>query len=53
MHRSHNLGEVNEGLIGEEVTLAGWVDTIRDHNNVLFVDGMVVSGAGGLYPRLL
>ena len=38
MHRTHRLDEVNEGLIGKSVTLAGWVDTIRDHNNVLFVD---------------
>ena len=38
MYRTHRLGEVDEKLIGERVTLAGWVDTVRDHNNVLFVD---------------
>jgi len=38
MHRTHKLDEVDEKLIGKSVTLAGWVDTIRDHNNVLFID---------------
>ena len=38
MHRTHKLDEIDEKLIGKSVTLAGWVDTIRDHNNVLFID---------------
>ena len=38
MHRTHRLDEVNEKLIEKKVTLAGWVDTVRDHNNVLFID---------------
>lgn len=38
MHRTHKLDEVDEKLIGRGVTLAGWVDTVRDHNNVLFID---------------
>ena len=38
MHRTHKLDEVDEKLIGKKVTLAGWVDTVRDHNNVWFVD---------------
>jgi aspartyl-tRNA synthetase len=38
MHRTYKLDEINEKLIGKSVTLAGWVDTIRDHNNVLFID---------------
>lgn len=38
MLRSHDLGEVNEKLAGKKVNLAGWVDTIREHGKVVFVD---------------
>ena len=38
MLRTHKLNEVNESLVGEEVTLCGWVDTIRVHGNVAFLD---------------
>ena len=36
--RSHNLGEVNEKLAGKKIKLAGWVDTIREHGKVVFLD---------------
>ncbi len=36
--RSHNCGHVNAGLIGQEVTVAGWVHRRRDHGGVIFVD---------------
>jgi len=36
--RSHYCGHVNEGLIGSEVTVAGWVHRRRDHGGVIFVD---------------
>ncbi|MFM1885399.1 MAG: hypothetical protein RL026_556 [Pseudomonadota bacterium] len=36
--RSHYCGQVNESLIGQEVTLAGWVNRRRDHGGVIFVD---------------
>ncbi|NJO12357.1 MAG: aspartate--tRNA ligase [Gammaproteobacteria bacterium] len=36
--RSHYCGQVNEGLAGQEVTVAGWVHRRRDHGGVIFVD---------------
>ena len=36
--RSHYCGQVNEGLTGQEVTVAGWVHRRRDHGGVIFVD---------------
>jgi aspartyl-tRNA synthetase len=36
--RSHYCGQVNESLIGNEVTVAGWVHRRRDHGGVIFVD---------------
>jgi aspartyl-tRNA synthetase len=36
--RSHYCGQVNESLIGQSVTVAGWVHRRRDHGGVIFVD---------------
>jgi len=36
--RSHYCGQVNESLIGKEVSVAGWVHRRRDHGGVIFVD---------------
>ncbi len=36
--RTHYCGEVNEGLVGKEVSVAGWVHRRRDHGGVIFVD---------------
>jgi len=38
VYRTHNCGEIREVNVGEEVRLAGWVDTIRDLGGVLFLD---------------
>ena len=36
--RSHYCGSVGEPLIGQEITLCGWVDRRRDHGGVIFID---------------
>jgi aspartyl-tRNA synthetase len=36
--RSHYCGHVNESLLGQTVTVAGWVQRRRDHGGVIFID---------------
>jgi aspartyl-tRNA synthetase len=36
--RTHYCGEVNENLVGSELTVAGWVHRRRDHGGVIFID---------------
>ena len=36
--RSHFCGTVSEDLVGEGVTLCGWVHRRRDHGGVIFID---------------
>ena len=36
--RSHYCGQVSDALLGEEVTVCGWVHRRRDHGGVIFID---------------
>ncbi len=38
MFRTCDLGKVNEKLVGKKLTICGWVDSLRDHGNVIFLD---------------
>ncbi|MBF0610630.1 MAG: aspartate--tRNA ligase [Magnetococcales bacterium] len=38
MNRSHYCNQVRDNLVGQRVTLCGWVSRRRDHGGVIFVD---------------
>ena len=37
-YRSHKIVQLSESNINEEVTLAGWVASVRDHGELMFID---------------
>ena len=37
-YRTHNCGELRHEDIGKEVRVSGWIQTIRNHGGIVFVD---------------
>ena len=36
--RTHYCGQINAGLVDQDVTLCGWAHRRRDHGGVIFID---------------
>ena len=37
-YRTHLCSELNISNLNEVVIISGWIDTVRDHGNLIFID---------------
>lgn len=38
LYRTHTADKIDESLVGKSVKLAGWIENVRDHGGVSFID---------------
>lgn len=38
LYRTHTSDKIGEDLVGKQIKIAGWVENIRDHGGVVFLD---------------
>ena len=38
MPRTHHCAQLTKSDLGTQASLVGWVDTVRDHGGIIFVD---------------
>jgi len=36
--RSHHCAQLNQSNLGQTISLVGWVDSLRDHGGIIFID---------------
>ena len=51
MQRTHLMAELGPDMVGQNVTLTGWVDRRRDHGGVVFIDMRDRSGIAQVVVR--
>ena len=52
MYRTRTMDQISEGDIGAQLKIAGWVENIRDHGGVSFIDLRDMYGVTVSYTHL-